>query len=302
VTAFFAFLYAGLALLLMHQARAQVGERLLGLGIEMLRYEGGRQEAPRTLELNGQPIRLATGHAPHGVTEVLDYYEQKCLERDGRFAEQIAELTDGDPAIVEPESRLMDATLREEDGTRGFVACLDSGSGEEMTPEDVVARLERFRQTLDLSEFGEMRYVVAEEKSDGTTFFVAFWVEGSFAIGEMFPEHGDAPGRDVRDVPRPEGSRRILSTWEEGHRESVTTYVGGSRKADRLTGWYRARMADAGWSLLEVDEATRERLVARGHRPPPESFLSFERGERFVSISLHDTEDGRTTATVLEHR
>ncbi|MBW2464813.1 MAG: hypothetical protein JRH11_24400 [Deltaproteobacteria bacterium] len=299
LTAFFAVLYVALVVAVGYEARAQMNEQMMTLGVDMLRYEGADyQRDPRTLLLNGQAIRLSTGLAPHDLEHVLDYYEGRCMERDGRFADQIAELVDGDPVALEAEARLLDPTLRESDDERGYVACLDTLSDERLDSDGVAAAFQRFQNSLDLSEFGELRYIYAERARDGGTFFVAFWIEGSFKIVDMFPKDVDAPGRDVAGVPRPPSARRILSSWEEGRPQAVTTYVGGALATGELDAFYREEMHDAGWEVIEVDESP---LELHGQRGAPEGFLTFEREERMVSLVMSTGADGPVT-TVLTHR
>jgi len=297
LTAFLAFAYVVALLLLGHQARAQVSERLMSIGVEMLRYEDAEhQQPPRTLRLNGQPIKLASGIARHPLGRVLDFYQAKCLERGGQLGAQMRELVSGHPEIAEVDESLLDPTMREEEGNKGYVACLETGSGR-LEPEDLLERFERFRQSMDLSDIGELRYIYAEE-SEGTTMFVAFWTEGTFRILDLFPAEGDAAGRDPDDVPRPPEGRRILSAYEEGQPESVTMYMDSPRGADGLESFYRNAMPSRGWHLLELDAATlRRRGIER-----PEHALVYERGDQMVSLVFQDSERNMGITTVLTNR
>ncbi len=299
LTAFLALLYAALMVTLGYRVRAQVSESFMSMGAEMLTYEGAdHQSAPRTLELNGQAIKLATGRAPHSLAHVLDYYESRCMQRDGRFAEQIAEITEGDPQFVLERSRMLDPTMREEDGHKGFVACLDTLSDERLEVEGFAERARRFQSSLDLSDIGELRYVYGEEH-DGHTFFVAFWVEGSFKVLDMFPTDRDVPGRDVDDVPRTSSSRRILSAWEEGHPESVTAYVDPARDAHALLRYYRHEMPHHGWEELPLDRDISGRLGISG---PPDNVLVFEQDDRMIGAVFGTNDDGMGTTTILQQR
>lgn len=294
---FLSCVYLGLLLVLGHEARAQVGESLFAIGEDMLRYEGAhRMDAPRTLHLNGQPIRLASGVTRHGLDRVLDWYEARCGERDGDIGEQLSELVDGHPQLGEVETSLFDATLREREEDRGYVACLDTG-GEKLDAEGVLARVERFRSSLDVSELGDLRYIYGEENDEGT-FFVAFWTRGSFRIGEMFPAQGDAPGRDPEGLPRPPDGRRLLSAWEEGHPQSVTMYGESARAPEALESFYRQAMPKDGWHLLELDDAT---LARTGQERAPH-FLVYERGEEMVMLWFGRDQSGRGATTVLVSR
>jgi hypothetical protein len=63
----------------------------------------------------------------------------------------------------------------------------------------------------------------------------------------MFPKAGDAPGVDFPDLPRPPGSRRILSAWEEGQAPAVNIYESSTLKPDQLDKFYRAELPKLGW-------------------------------------------------------
>lgn len=297
LTAFLAFVYVVIVAIVAYQARAQVGDALFGVGEEMLRYEGAhRIDAPRTLLLNGQPIRLATGVTRHPLDRVLDWYESRCEEHDGELGEQLREITEGTPDPSDADTSMFDATLREERDGRGYVACLDTGR-EKLNPSDILARFEKFRVALDVSELGNLRYIYGEENDEGT-FFVAFWTQGSFEISKMFPPTGDVPGRDVPDVPRPPDGRRILSAWEDGHPQSVTMYGESARSPEELQSYYRAEMPEAGFTLLEVDDATLSRI---GREPVP-NLLVWERDDEMITLWFGRDDSGRGVTTVLVSR
>jgi hypothetical protein len=297
LSAFVLVVYLGVMVFVYQRARAQLSEVLLSLGVEMLRYDDVEKHGEtRTLHLNGQEIHLATAVTRHPLERVLDFYESRCMEHDGRFAEQITELSRGDAVPGEIDGSMFDATLRSEEGHRGYVACLDQGT-ERASPEGVLAKFERFKESLDISEMGALRYIYAEE-SDGTTLFVTFWSDGPLRIREIFPPEGDAPGRDVEGVPRPDGARRILSSWEAGEPQIVAMYQSGEAEVGAIDSFYRRSMEDGGWTLLELDE---ERRRALGFELPrtPNPFLVFEQGERMVAVGISQAESEPPVTTVL---
>jgi hypothetical protein len=297
LAAFLLLVYACAVAFVYQRARAQMSEVLFSLGVEMLRYdEVDKQGQTRTLYLNGQQIRFATAITRHPLARVLDFYESRCMEHDGRFAEQITELSRGDAIPGELDGSMFDATLRSEEGNRGYVACLDQGEGR-ATPEGVLEKFERFKATLDISEMGDLRYIYAEE-SDGTTLFVTFWTDGPLRIREVFPPEGDAPGRDVEGVPRPEGSRRILSSWEAGEPQLVAMYQSAGGEIEDVDAFYRRSMEERGWTLLELDDARRRELGFEVPRTP-NPFLVFEQDDRMVAVGISRADDQPPVTTVL---
>ncbi len=282
------------ALFVAHHARAQMSEEMLGLGARMMRYgQAEEQDEPRSLYLNGQHIRFASAIARHPLSNVLDYYQSKCEAHDGKMGEQIRALVDKGVIDATPEGSPLDAVLRQREHDHGFVACFDLGTGR-MGPRDLLSRLRRFQRSLDFSDLGGMRYVYGVEAPDGrSTHFVAFWTDGHLRLGAMFPAHGDAPGQDVRGVPRPPGARRVLTAFEDGHPQTMTTYAGADRDSHQLEQLYRRRMPRAGWSIVEDPKHPLTAKVP---------MLVFERSEQMVTLVFEEDDAGRGGMTVLTAR
>lgn len=277
---------------LTHRARAQVDEIMMGVGAQMMRYEGARrQDAPRPLVLNGARILMASGSTAHDVERVLDWFEARCQERDGRLAEQIRELA-GANDIDDANPALLDATLRNDAGDRGYVACLDTG-GERLDPTAIVERVNRYLESGDLADVGHLRYVFAERSERGA-HFVAYWTEGALPVGEMFPETGDAPGVDPAGIPRPEGARRVLSAWEEAEAQSMTIWTDSAESPEELERFYRQRLPAEGWSLVEPEGGLPSTGEGRA--------LVVDRDGSMATLVLSADPDGRGVVTVLVSR
>jgi hypothetical protein len=91
-----------------------------------------------------------------------------------------------------------------------------------------------------------MRYALARRKAD-TTSLLLLWTEGDAKLSELFPAQGDAPGRELADVPRPEGGRRLLSAVEEGMPFGLATYEVQGRTLAKVTRDFSRRLAVGGW-------------------------------------------------------
>ncbi len=303
-----AFVYAGAMIFLGYQARAQMSEVFLGVGEEMMRYaDADRHSEVRQLNVNGQTLYVMSGSADRELSEVLDWYEARCHERDGQFAQQFQDLVDQGRLGSLEEAKEGDPTLREESDDAGFVACMDIGSNERLETEGVAGRIARFQETLDLAEFGTFRYIYAI-RGERKTVFLNMWTSGSFQIDEMFPEQGDAPGVDPEGVPRPPGSERIFSAHETGIAHSVTLYARSSDNADELERFYRTEMPERGFTLLELTDDELERAKRELDLPDEVAeqlsrrvphHLVFEQDDRLVSVHLRDHRTAGGTATVL---
>ncbi len=275
-----------------HRARAQVTESLLGLGPQMMAYAGARsQDAPRDLVLNGEVIRFSSGTADRAAGEVLDFFEARCAESDGGLYEQVLAVHEAQPEVVPaPPDRGM--ALREDHGTRGYVACIDFGSS--IGFGELTARIDRYRQSGDVSDIGEMRYVFVEQAEvDGAprTHFVAMWTTGSLSLARMFPEQGDAPGRDIEGVGRPPSARRVLTGFERGVPYAMSVYQSREDEAD-LERFYRRTLEREGFSFLDG-----------ARQPDAPRTLVAEQGERMVTIVFTtDVATGGSSAAVIEAR
>ena len=299
LTAYLLFLGLAASGFSVYRARAQLSESLMNLGADMLRYEGAEhQQAPRTLVLNGQPIHVATGHTRHPIDQVLDYYETRCNEHDGRLGEQLEAALERTSNFTTVNTKLLDATLRQEDDEHGFVACVDSGEGELSIPS-FVERMQAFMQSMDLSDVGNLRYVYAQQNEDATTF-ITVWVEGSLDLGAMFPAAGDAPGEDLVNVPRPVRSRRIFSTQEWGKDKKILMYETDEPRAS-VEAFYKREMPALHWLHVQLTEEDAEQI------PFPveltnDDLMVFKIGRRMVAVMVMDdvSDEGKTVTTVLE--
>jgi len=276
-----------------HRVRAQVSETFFGLGDQMMYYaEGEAQDAPRTLLLNGQTIRFSSGHVDQPLAEVLDVFQARCGAVNGQIEAQLRALAADHPERAEALPEDTDPTLREEAGGRGYVACLDLGS-EEVAVSEIAQRIGRYGETGDVGEIGDMRYVFGEEyefEGRTRTHFVAMWTNGSFNVARMFPEEGDAPGRDVDDLARPDGATRTLSAWEAGEPQQLTVYW-APRSETELQAHYRRSLAASGWSIVEP---------ATPLPPDSDPVITAEKDQRMVVIVLSpDVETRGATAAVF---
>ncbi len=255
-------------------AKAEVGERLLGFGAELAQLTSARvHSSPRRLSVNGLELGLLTLSTRESVHATLDRFQARCREHGGF---DVPEPLKSD--LASP----LDGTIREESEHEGIVACIDTGRP--LTLDEFSERLRAFGERGDLAALGELRYAFARREGSRTTV-VALWTDGRAKLFGLFPKTGDAPGLDPRGIPRPPGSRRLLSGREHGMPYSLTLYRVENQTPDGLRQWYEHALASAGW---EVSLAT-----ANGA-------LTGRRGERTLSIHVSRDKGGQTVVTVAE--
>jgi len=257
------------AALLLRSARADVTEALWALGSQIAGFPGAPHEGVRQLQLNGTRISFRAQTVEASLADVLAHYEATC----------------GTPI----------ATQSARSDSAGYVACLDMGD----PPQELGAlanRFLRFSETGDLRELGDPHYILArrvESGSEDKTFLFTMWVESGFNLYRMLPSAGaDAAGRDFVGVPRPPGSQRILSAWEEHQPSGVLVYRVVGKSADELESFYRSQLPRNGWTIIE-QHPSESMQVDDTH------MLSAEKDNRLVTVLSHPGEASQTVLTVL---
>lgn len=285
-------LHAAIFFVCAQSVKADVEQMLMSLGAEMMRYgQATRQDAPRTLTLNGQALKLSVGSTKDPLADVLDHYENKCINHDGGLSkQQNRAYRKSGQRLTARQNRLLDTTLRQDAAEQGFVVCLDSGTNE-ISWNDWTKRLSRFLQTGNVSEVGQLRYVYAHRAKRSTTL-VTLWAEGPLNVWEMFPNAGDAPGFDLPNVPRPHGSRRLLSARESGFAQSVNVYGVKALSGDQLFKFYRHALPKQGWHLTEDPQ-----MKSRPSHAP--HVLLAERDSRMLTIITGTDRSGAGFVNVL---
>ena len=296
VIALLAVIYGTIFVAFGYRARADVREVMLGMGAQMMRYAGtDRQDEPRAIYLNGQQMMLATATTSHPLKDVLDFFEARCHEHDGNFSAEISRMPEyARAAWTKPARGLLDSTVRIDGDHRGVVACLDTGKSH-LTIEELGARMADFSRTGDLGSVGLLRYAFVERER-GETHIVTFWTDDHFVVREMFPAAGDAPGRDLSDVPRAPDSRRLLSAWEANQPQSMTVYALSSKSRDDLKGFYATALPKTGWHVTDPESAQN-----RGHSAPPQhtKVLTADKGNRTLFLVFGEDSAHHGNATLL---
>jgi hypothetical protein len=253
-------------------ARAEVGERLLGFGAELASLPSMRAHGPpRRLSVNGLEFGLLTLSTTEPVRETLDRFHERCRARGGFSL----------PEALSGKLGSLDGTLRLESEQEGVIACIDTDRP--LAFEELSRRLTAFGKSGDLKDIGELRYAFVRREGARTTV-VSLWTEGSAPLFGAFPEKGDAPGFDPRDVPRPPSSRRLLSGKEHGMPYSLTLYR-VEQAPESLRAWYERAFAAGGWEVVAKE----------AHGP-----VLLRKGERTLSLQVSLAREGQSVAAIAE--
>lgn len=250
-------------------ARAEVAEALWDASSKIMAFPGAPHEGVRHLQLNGARLSFRTHTVEASLADVLDHYEAACAT-----------------AL---------AIQTRHDGDGGYVACLDVGDVAQSLGA-LVDRFVRFSETGDLQELGALRYVLARNvarRPAEKVFVLTMWTDSTLNLYEMMPRDGaDAAGRDLIGVPRPPGSFRILSAWEEQQPSGVLVYRVVAKSPSELESFYRGTLPESGWRLIERDDS--ESVQLDGSR-----MLSAEKDNRLVTVLCRRGEASETILTIL---
>jgi len=230
------------------KAEAHLGESLIAFGDELSAWTGGKVDSRvGHLSLNGLRIHRVTASTTLPVAAALDRLQQVCTSRGGIENAQ-AMLLGANPKLEEARKGLLSGIYRHESKSGAVLTCIDTERS--LSVFELSERLQRFVKSGDLSDLGKLRYVLAR-RDGAVTSLLVLWTDGSAQILKMFPKVGDAPGRDVPDVPRPENADRLLSASDLDAPYSVTVYRSRERSSAAVQNKYVKTLGELGWCIAQ---------------------------------------------------
>jgi hypothetical protein len=245
LTVFIACCMAVLFYLDYRSAKASVMERLLGIGQRMAPFldDARSTEGPRELHINGVKLWAAAGHTTQPSSLVRRFYADRYAGR-GSAMDTITEELKKQKIVPPAATGLTQASFG--DDNQGGLAALDAGDGIDLRG---LARRLAHVDDGKMGVVGALRYVYWERTGDGGTRFLTVWTDDKLDLMRLLPAaDGDAPGRDVPNVPRYPGTQRILSADERGAFGAMAVYRGGG-SPDLALAFYTARLRTLGWQL-----------------------------------------------------
>ncbi len=216
----------------MHDELGPLGARVVEWAEMARAFEAGpgsSDDAERILVLNGQQLEIVTASVDDSMQTVLAELSATCRAGSG-------------------DTRIS--------GDEGYFFCIED-LGTLQWPE----RFSRFSETHDVADLGPMRYAYVSTQSDGEgSILVTMRPVGSFVLDHLVPDvQRDVAGADPQNVPRPEGTRRVLSAEERGQPYGVTMFGDPTRTRDELLAHYRTLVDPERFTLLDL-EAAAERI------------------------------------------
>lgn len=202
------------------------------------------------IEVNGATLAVQAVHVPLPRAVVEARVEAACDDHAEDVPAMIARLGAGDVAAHAEGGHPGVGLLRDRRKATTSIACFAAGAT--IDERGLAARLGEVVRTGDLAELGALRYAVIKDGDGGGTFVTLARSEGPVRLNEMFPQVGDAPGRDPAIAPRPEAARRVLTVGARGARYSIHAYESPHAPAAAIA---RYRASLRGRALTEVPAA-----------------------------------------------
>jgi len=238
-------------------ARAEVKNRTVEMGRQMLQLANATQHDVNRINFNGQPMFLGSSLATDSPKSVLDRYEGYCNDNRAQPAESWRELATkpGDKDKKESGTSILNTgIMRSGTDQEGTVVCFTKGAESKASTSEA---FKTFAETGELGALGGLRYVYARTTDQGKTLVLTAWTDDKFNLAKLIPEEGkDSGGADFPNLPRPAGTQRVLSAIVEGTPFGVNLYRGGE-SPEKVVAALDEDMQKRGWWALDPNLAKR---------------------------------------------
>lgn len=239
------------SLIQIRQARADVGDRTVEIGRQMLTLANASQHDVNKLKLNGQSVFMGSSLAKDSVTDVLDRYNKLCEQSRAQPADEWRALAEKS-GTAEVKSGVVGSAgiVRGGDSDEGAVLCFTKTSTSKPTFTEAI---KTFAATGELGALGGVRYVYAHKSPKGNTVVLTAWTDEQFNVNAfMGDETKDCLGDDFQGLPRPPASIRVMSGRVEDTPFGVNVYRSKTAPLE-LAKIYDEAMIKDGWMALDPE-------------------------------------------------
>jgi hypothetical protein len=267
--------------------RGQIGEKALKFGQDLAEFADVLRGTHRVM-LNGETIYLSSAVSDQDKHILLERFAAHCEKYSGGLGEEFAKVPEAKQEELAKHVPILwgmrFGMVHTENETDGMVACIaQQESGGAL---GTLERLTRVLETGDLARFGNLRYAFVRRLPNGKSHVLTTFTEGSFNLNRVLGLDGEAGGSDPPDVPRPPGSRRVLSVSADGAPYGVQSFHTGA-SPDAITKYYDDVMPKLGWTKALDDPNVYNAAV-------------YHRGGILMTMTALQLEEGTTAVTFLE--
>jgi hypothetical protein len=272
-------------------AKAEVQDRTLELGRQMITLAQATQHDVNRVLLNGQTMWIGSSLTEDSPKNVLDRYEAHCTANAAQTANEWRDLANKADAPVEKKF-LKTGVLRGGNEKEGTITCFTKTGASKPSLTDAV---KAFAETGDLGALGAARYVyVRPGSSEGKTVVLTAWTDDKFNILDLMGEEGkDVPGAEFPEIPRVPDSTRVLSARLEGTPFGMNVYR-NKEDPKKVAKYFDDALVLQGWTALDPEIEKKE-----GSEDGPQVGRLYERDNVVLTFaSKADPKEG-TTFTAL---
>lgn len=239
------------SLIQIRQARAEVGDRTVEIGRQMMSLANSTQHDVNKLKLNGQSLFIGSSVSKDDVKGVLDRYEALCEKSRAQPVDEWRALAEKSGEESAKKGNVgAGGIVRSGDDSEGAVICFTKTSASKPTFSEAV---HTFAQTGELGALGAVRYVYAHKSAKGNTVVLTAWTDEQFNLKSFMGEKGkDCAGEDFEGLPRPNGSTRVISGRVEDTPFGVNVYRSKNTPTD-IANMYDAQLMHDGWVGLDPE-------------------------------------------------
>ena len=236
-------------------ARAEMADRTVVLGREMLTLASASTHDVNRVVINGQPMWLGNSVAHDTGKNILDRYQAHCESNTAQPASEwraIANSPDKAPdSKVTPTGVVRGGSDRE-----GSILCFTKTA---KSKPSLYEAMKSFSETGDIGAVGAVRYTYVKTTEKGNTHVLTAWTDDTFNIADLVgDETKDAPGMDFGgEIPRVPDSRRAISARIDDSPFGVNVYHSKETPTKTLN-FYDNAMQRAGWSAINPELEKRQ--------------------------------------------
>ncbi|MBX3189247.1 MAG: hypothetical protein KF819_19645 [Labilithrix sp.] len=285
---------AGLSLVItgiqIRSARAEVKDRTVELGRQMITLAEATQHDVNKVVLNGQTMWVGSSLSDDTAKKILDRYEAYCGKNGAHSSAEWRALANDNKAAAD-KPFLSTGILRGGDDREGTVTCFTKTDA---SKPSVAEAVKAFAETGDLGALGAARYVYVKSTDSGRSVVLTAWTDDKFNILDLVGEEGkDVAGAEFSEIPRVPSSQRVFSARLEGTPFGMNVYR-SKESPSAVAKYFDTELQVAGWAAIDVGMEKRE-----GSEEGPQVGRVYEKDNVVLTLaSKADPKDG-TTFTAL---
>ena len=253
-----------------NNAEAKVFESILSYtrSIPGYLFDDRNTSEPRKIIVNGSTSYITLGKSKDDISKILDFYVKQFPPQPVKKIEADIIKKIGDKELKKCAVQInklidclrSDQHFRVERDDFGLLGILEFHDPDMMLgDEKILKAFEKVAKTGKFGTIGTGRIVIAmKNPNTQDTRIINMWTDRDFDLNNFFPDtNGDTAGKDIPDVPRYPGSRRIFSIEQENtlSMDSLVSYEGGGGVVGTIL-FYHSRMKE--WNTDPIFEKVME--------------------------------------------